>query len=290
MARPATYFLNRQRESPDWILPGLLKRKNCAFILGEPKKACKSWLLLNLAWDLSEGKPIWDFPHEELLRPPRPMRTVIFSQEDTEDDLHDRIIDRLTTLGKRKPNDRLWVVPKNLQICFDSTEGIKLLQAELDSVLEVGPIDLVAFDPMRRMHYKSENDSEIIAQLWRVMAKIQERYNCSTLFNHHIIKPTGDPESFFDRTSPFIARGSGDIYGGGDAFINIVPHKEKLDKDGHKVRDLELYFESKRSQPLYPCLVRTDFETGLVSYVGQVKAKSSNSEDDDEITPMGNRQ
>jgi hypothetical protein len=29
------------------------------FIMGQPKRACKSWLILGGLWDLSEGGPMW---------------------------------------------------------------------------------------------------------------------------------------------------------------------------------------------------------------------------------------
>ena len=150
--RPVGYFKTRSRPVPDWIIPGWLKRGNTGFIIGQPKRACKSWLLLNLAWDLSEGKPVWSVIHTKhgaVFEPPRPMRVVYFSQEDTEDDVQDRT-DILMGAG-RLPNDRFWIVPKNLLLCLDEPKGLDAIQGELDAVVhEAGPIDLVMFDPMRR--------------------------------------------------------------------------------------------------------------------------------------------
>ena len=281
-----SHFQTRVRTEPDWIIKGWLKRQNTAFILGEPKRACKSWLLLNLAWDLSEGKPIWGVKHSKegfIFVPPRPMRTVYFMQEDTEDDAHDRLL--CCFKGGRTCNDNLWLVPKNLKIRVDDPAGLNLIQNELDSVVQnAGPIDLVMFDPMRRMHYKSENDSDVIAGLWRTLDGIHQRYNCATLFAHHIIKPTGDTSKWFDKTSPFIARGSGDIYGGGDAFANVVPKALRGQTRQH--RGLEIHFESKRGKPLSPIFLRVHFETGSVEFRNFVVGREPNEPEDDPIPVM----
>src|SRR5262245_61658598 len=96
-----------QRREPDWILEGFLKRGGVGIMMGPPKKSCKSWLTLDMCWSLAEGQAVWG-----TLRPPRPMRVVYFTQEDTEDDAQDRVLAHLAGAG-RAATDRLWVVPKN---------------------------------------------------------------------------------------------------------------------------------------------------------------------------------
>lgn len=264
MAKNLSDFAGRERAAVDWIIPGLLKRGNTAFIIGQPKKAAKSWLILDACWSLSEGTPVWDIKKangEHLFVPQRPMRSVYFTQEDTEDDIHDRILAHFG--AGREANDKLWIVPKNLKINFDTDAGRALMQQELDMVRDTaGPIDLVCFDPMRRMHHGDENDSAVIAKMWEVLDRIHRRYGCATLFSHHTTKPPMDRTSY-DPTDPYVARGSGDIYGGGDAFMTIVPGKG--DEHGRKVA---MHFESKRGKPLPPAMLRVCFDTGGVAYLG----------------------
>jgi len=264
MAKSLQEMKERQRTNPDWIIQGFLKRGNTAIVMGQPKKACKSWLLLDLCWSLSEGKPVWGVKRADgtPVFPTQQMRSVYFTQEDTEDDIHDRILAHLKG-GGREANDRLWIEPKNLQIAFDTVEGRKLIQAKLDEVRsKTGAIDLVVFDPMRRMHRGDENDSKTIVEMWAVLDRIHQRYGCATMLTHHIRKP-GQDKSGWDPTDPFVGRGSGDIYGGGDAFINVVPGRGTEES-----RIVGLFYESKRGKPLPPSQLKVTFETGAVEYLG----------------------
>lgn len=264
MAKSLQELKDRERPAPDWIIQGFLKRGNTALVLGQPKKACKSWLVLALCWDLAEGKPLWGVKNAsgEAVFPTKPMRSVYFTQEDTEDDIQDRVLAHVEG-GKRAPTDKVWIEPKNLQIAFDTVEGRKMIQARLDEVREKGgPIDLVAFDPMRRMHHGDENDSKTIVEMWAVLDKIHRRYGCATLLTHHIRKPAQD-KTGWDPTDPFVGRGSGDIYGGGDAFVNVVPSRGTEES-----RVIGVYYESKRGKPLPPSQLKVTFGTGAVEYLG----------------------
>ena len=265
VAKSAIELRDRQRPQADWIVEGLLKRQNTGFIMGQPKKACKSWLLLDMAWALSEGEPVWG----TALKPPRPMRTVYFTQEDTEDDIHDRVLAHLG--GGREPNDRLWIVPKNMNIALDTNAGKAIIAQELTEVRNVaGEIDLVMFDPFRRMHHGDENDSAVIVKLWETIDKIHKQLNCAVMISHHIKKPPDD-RTMYDPTDPFNGRGSGDIYGGGDAFVMVVP--------GHgneSARKLTAHFESKRGKPIPPAQLKVTYGTGRVELEGMGWPRSSN--------------
>lgn len=273
MAYPLSYFVTRQRTTPDWIIPNLLKRKNTAFLIGEPKKACKSWLFWALAWDLSEGKPVWGIRHSKrgpIFVPSRPMRTVYFSQEDTEDDLHDRF-SLLTDKGRRVPNDNMLIVPRDLRMSFDTPDGLKRFTDHITTTVEkFGKVDLLLFDPFRRIHSKEENSSEVMVHVWKVLDALYQQYDCSAMISHHTVKPPKEAVagSTYDPTSPFVARGSGDIFGGADAFINSVPRSAR--GKFYNSRPLNLHFETKRSRPLFPAGVSVSFETGLVSFDGFV--------------------
>lgn len=264
MALNIAHFKDRERPEPDWIIPNMLKRGNTAFIIGQPKRATKSWLILDACWSLSEGKPLWGIKRSMVgsayqFVGSRPMRCVYFTQEDTEDDVHDRIIAHLGL--HRQITDRLWIVPKNLRIVFDTIAGQQLMQNELDSVVSAsGPIDLVCFDPMRRMHQGNENDSQVIAKIWEVLDRIHTRYKCATMIAHHIKKPPLD-KSGYDPTDPFVARGSGDIFGGGDSFMTIVAKDRTAEW-----QKVAMYFESKRGAPMNPVMLKVNFpdrDTGL---------------------------
>jgi RecA-family ATPase len=268
----------------DWVVGNWLTRGNTGFIMGEPKRASKSWLVLALCWDLSEGKGVWGIkttsPHSgdgavpaEAMKASRPMRCVYFTQEDTKNDIYRRVMAHVSR-GRREPNDRLWVVPKNLQLKLDTLDGRSLVQRELDEVRDkAGAIDLVVFDPMRRIHNGNENDSSTIAALWGVIDRIHQRYGCATLVTHHIKKPPTD-RTDYDPTDMFNGRGSGDIYGGGDAFVMVVPGET----DNRTYRRVAVHFESKREAPAPPSELKVSFETGQVRFLGAAQVREAGDE------------
>jgi RecA-family ATPase len=270
VAHSIKFFPGRARLAADWIIPGWLKRQNTGFLIGPPKKACKSWLLLNLGWDLSDGTSVWAVQYSTgvpVFKPPRVMRTVYFTQEDSEDDVQDRA--EIMLLGNRVPNDHLWIVTKNLNLRLDTPENALLIQKELDEVVKkAGPIDLVMFDPMRRIHSLDENDSSAMAKIWQAVDIIHRRYNCATLFSHHIIKPPTHKGNLFDPTSPYAARGSGDIYGAADAFANVNPVAAGKGGQPTQYQYVELHFVAKRSQAPQSVLLRVEFATGSVKFDG----------------------
>lgn len=264
MAISVTELKDRPRPVDDWIVSGLLTRGNTAFVMGPPKKACKSWLLLDAGWSLSEGLPIWGIT---TLVPPRQMRVVYFTQEDTEVNIQDRVLLHING-AHRTPNDRLWIVPKNLNIKLDTPEGVAIVKRELDGVVKAaGAIDVVIFDPMRRMHVGEENDSQTIGKLWNRLDAIHHDYGCATVIAHHVKKPPND-RSTFDPTDPFQGRGSGDIYGGGDAFVMVVPGP--LAPDGKSWRQVDTHFESKRGEQIVAARLKVSFVTGSVTHMGAV--------------------
>lgn len=256
----------RPRAAPEWIIPNLLKRANTLFI-GGPPKSCKSWLGLNLAWDLALGQPVWGLIRERggPLFPSGPRRVVYCTQEDTEDDLQDRVLAILAD-GRADTEDRLFYVPKDLRIKLDVPAGYEMLREELDKVAkDSGAIDLVILDPMRRFHVGNENDSQHMVDVWIALENIHRRYNCATLFVHQTIKPPSDPDANYDLTSPFSMRGSGDIYGGGDAFVMVVPRRPSKEKNRHR---LELHFETRLAAAIDPVNVVVNSETGEVVFAG----------------------
>ena len=288
MYRTLEYFKNRKRQEPDWIIRGFLKRRGAAIIMGEPKKACKSWIMLNGMWNLSEGKPFLPLyssakPPDSsfVFTPPHPIRIVYFTAEDTDDDLHDRI-EKAFKVG-RVCNNRMCFVSKDLTLKFDSTKGVKKMEEYLDEIAEnEGPIDLIMFDPMRRFHSQSENDSDVISRLWDTVNQFNQKFKAAALISHHVVKPSRDKDSWYDLTSPYAARGSSDIYAGGDAFINIVPIRSpKPDIE----RNVEAHFESKRGKGLRPVRLRVSFETGRVDFTSYVGGRRE-EEGEERITKM----
>lgn len=278
MAKPFSHLATLQTIEEDWIIPKLLQRRNTLFLLGEPKKAVKSWLLLNLAWDLSEGKPVWgihrsgNHPNERdyLFQSPRPMRSIYFSQEDTEQNLKERV-DLMVAAG-RKLNDNFWYVEKDLSLMLTQPGGMQKIR---DHIKQAAPVDLVIFDPFRRMHMGDENDSRAINEMWANISLVQKEFDCGTIFSHHLKKlGMGD-----DAASPNAGRGSTDISGGADAILNVVSAPLRNEPPQ---RRLTIHYTLKRALPITATKLSVSFETGLVSWLGFYKKKQSGNDEESE--------
>ncbi len=283
MALSLLDYKKRKWTEPDWVIPQWLTRQNTGFIFGEPKKACKSWLLLNLAWDLSEGKAVWNLPQTTgkpaLMRPKREMRVVYFSLEDTEDNIHDRV-KKFFNAG-RPATDKLWIVSKNMEMTVDTIKGQNLITKELEQAVKSGPIDLIAFDTARALHFRDENSSEIWAKIYKVLNFYQARYNAATLLTHHMIKSTVEN---YDASNPAYSRGSGHIFGGADAFINVVPLNPR---DESKIKRQRLYFTSRRALAITPLTVNVNLVTGRAAFdsfgTGRPKREAATGEGNDPL-------
>lgn len=265
MALSLIDYKKRKWVEPDWVIPQWLTRQNTGFIFGEPKLACKSWLLLNMAWDLSEGKAVWDLPQTRgkpaLMRPKREMRVVYFSLEDTENNIHSRV--KMFFDAGRAENDRLWFVSKNMEMTIDNIKGQNLITQELEIARKSGPIDLIAFDTARALHFRDENSSEIWAKIYKALNFYQARYNAATILTHHMIKSTAEN---YDASNPAYSRGSGHIFGGADAFINVVPLNPK--ETGVKIKKQRLYFTSRRALAITPLTVNVNLNNGRALFEG----------------------
>jgi hypothetical protein len=243
----------------EWVINDFLARQNIMLMLGPPKTACKSWLLYNLAWDIGEGRHIWNAtqsPHgrpEPRWQPPRPMHVVYFCQEDTRDDIQDRLR-LLANSGGRVPHSTVYPIPKDLSCNFDTDAGWDKVRQRV----EASAADLVIFDPLRRFHTGDENDSRTTQRMWVKFDALMREFNCSIALAHHNRKPGRDS----DQSSPFEARGSSDLYGGSDLIISVSPGKLRHMRTD---RSLTLSFEAKRTPPLQPLELVMDFKTGLVS-------------------------
>ena len=135
----------------------------------------------------------------------------------------------------------------------------------MSAAAQAAPLDLVILDPLRRVLQGDESNSERIAEIWRKLDNWSKEFNCSFVVAHHVVKPPRQKGEHYDASSPYVSRGSSDIYAGADAFINVVPGKQRGQPT--KGRLLELHFTTKRSREISPVSVRVNFETGGVEFV-----------------------
>lgn len=219
-------------------------------------------------WQIIDSKGL------ALFKPPRPMKVLLFSQEDAEDDLDDRL--KIMFRAGWKANENFRLIPKDLRFSLNHngmmrgvlqlSDGLKAIIVEIEKESKISPIDLIIFDPMRRMYRGNENDSDVMAMIWQSIDHIHRLFSCATIMTHHNVKPPNAIISNYDPTSPHSARGSGDLFGGADAFINVV--EEKKPGQAMKMRHLNLHFETKRSRGIADVELCVSFDTGTASFIG----------------------
>lgn len=249
--QPAEHYRNRIKTPDAWLIDHLLKRENLGFVVGRPKRAHKSWLMLDMAIALSRQEAVWQVP---TFTTPRPQRIAYFSQEDAEDDLHDR----LAILYKNRiasPHDaNLWIAAKNFAYSLSDTAGFQLIANQVNHMTEkYGSPDLVIFDTLRRTHYADENDSTEMSKVLQNIEKMIQGCHCAVLFAHHTKK--GSADAIVDESEPSAARGSTALFGAADVFVNVMPAGPG---------EVRLVFTAKRCREPQPINLTLDLKNGTI--------------------------
>jgi len=263
-----------QTNATDWIISNLLPRQNLMILAGEPKRSCKSWLVLNLAWDLSEAKPVWNVEHSKrggVFSVSKPMRSLYFAQEDSLADAKMRI-DAMIQAG-RAPTKDVFIYPKDPALTLSTPEGVERI---CEIANDFAPLDVLIFDPLRNCHTGDENDSAAVARILRSTACLQQTLNCSVILVHHERKPSRDSRAREDRTSPYALRGSTALYGGADAIVMAVACPMRANAPNE--HRLSLSFTVKRAPSLAAVNLNVDTSSGSVSFAGFGLGRARDSE------------
>lgn len=233
---------------PDaWLIEHLWKRENLAIMVGQPKFAHKSWLALDLGWSLATGASLWDY---DVFRVITPARVAYFCQEDTAQDIRDRVI----TLRQSHPASPLdgnfWLCPRDMDLDLATPRGIAAITRQLD-LMKPGP-DLIILDPLRQLHGADENDATEMSNVVRNVRFLMQSYHSACLLIHHTKKASG--EASVDESNPASSRGSSALFGSADLFINAQGLK-----GGESVK---LTFTAKRCKAPRPIILDLALERG----------------------------
>lgn len=197
-------FYDKELPATKWIAEKLIP---CGItILSANPSSYKTWLILKMAIEIAEGKPM--FGHfktafEEETR----KASLIINEESGEKTIQDRI--------KMLIDEK----EKDLPIYYLNLAGIKI-ETDLDKVLEICKekgIKFLIIDSLTRIHNKQENSADEVKQIFEGLVKFVKE-NISVILTHHNRK-----ESMFGKNKNISQemRGSVDLLAQVDCHLAI---------------------------------------------------------------------
>lgn len=199
-----------------WVTPGVLP-KGGIMLMGGLAKIGKSWLLMDLADCLAEGRPLWGV---EAFTVPEPVRVLYVEHEIGPWSMQERIHTKYDALG-REPSDRILLVSRQPSIAPTSEFG---LRACVDLVRELD-VQVVIFDPVGRM-LMNDISSHEVGQFFSNVDRLLSEFSgngLSVVLSHHFTKPpkNDDEREGFDALSAYNFRGSGRWRDAPDTLITL---------------------------------------------------------------------
>lgn len=211
-------------ESRPSIIEGLLTAGT--YILAGAPKLGKSFLVMQFAWHVSTGTPLWDMPV-------KPGHVLYFALEDDKR----RLQTRLHRMVGEIPTDKL-----HLTVCSQSIGNGLLLQIEhfLEDYPDTRLIIVDTLQKVREMNkeqYSYAGDYTEIAEL----KKISDKYSVCILLVHHTRKQQADDG--FDMIS-----GTSGLMGAADGALLLRKERRtantaSLEISGRDQQDQKLYLK-----------------------------------------------
>lgn len=208
----ANTFFATEPPPVDWLIEGVLEKKNVVMMAGAPKTA-KSWMSIEMGLTIASGGNLFNDPF--LLGNGRKGSVLFCFLEDGPHNIHARI----TALAKaRGIND-----VRSLDMMFRFGGGLDMGNADhakqfAEAIKEMKPnLDMIVFDPFRNLHYGDENDSANIIRVMENLRHVRDVTGAAVLVIHHTRKPASTDK----QNHGFAIRGSGAIFGAVDGLISL---------------------------------------------------------------------
>lgn len=182
-------------------------------VIGAPPKSFKSMMALNMAYDLAEGKPVFD-----KFKVGGPITVLYIEMEIGRARMRERMKKLHALRDCEYPPYTLHFVNKDLKINLDTASGLERLCEAVESVYP----EVLILDPLRKLHRKQENSSDDMEEVFRNLERVQQTYSLTTVMVHH----AGKPGEFVSQQSPNALRGSNHLFADADTVVMITKPSE----------------------------------------------------------------
>ena len=168
-------FLEVEEPEYDWLIPGVLERRDRLFLTGREGTG-KTWLSMQIAALTAAG--IHPFTLEEI----EPLRVVFVDLENNPRELRRRFRTLTVKLGGRLAHDQLFILssPAGLSLDEDGPDRKAFLAA-----LTLAAPSLVICGPMYKMHAGDPIEEKAAKPLASFLDHIRERFDCSLIIEAH---------------------------------------------------------------------------------------------------------
>lgn len=207
-----------QKSKVKWLIePKLVSVNSLSFIVGLPK-ACKSWILMDLALALATGTEwMGRFPCKE-------SKVIYLDQERGKDSTIERFNQLIGGRGIDAES-----LDKNLFIKPQSRTKIDLPNSynAFDRMLEKFRPDIVLVDSFKKFHSKNELATQDMQIVFTKLDELRDKYGCSFVFIHHETKGVISKRKEEFTVTAFDAAGTVDLQQSADHFFNVLAYTEK---------------------------------------------------------------
>ncbi len=227
-----------------WRVDRLLPEEGVLTVVGMAG-AGKSWLMLDLAIAIAGGRSWLGFEVTA--------GRVLYLDEE----MGLSLLQTRVGLLEMNPPDALHFVSRQ-GIRIDRPKHIAALEALLDDVRP----DVVLFDSFVRFHGAEENSATELANVFRVLTAMREKFHFSVIFVDHMNRPGGS------RSAAERLRGSGDKQAYADAILNV----NQISPDPLSVR--LVHSKSRADVPVADFVVTLERNGGQLRLVNAGAAKT----------------
>ena len=217
MSRCLDEFLKMTADATPYICNPLLPKEGM-MVIAAPSKTYKSFLSMNLAYDLANGAPLlglWDVKG--------PTRVLLIEQEIGPFRLQERLRKLDTAKRGLDAAGNLWVASKDLGCNLDTDKGLATVEMHIQDCAPA----VVIFDPFRWFHSQDENDNTAMQKVIERVMKLQEKYHFSSIIVHHM----GKEGEYRNGRGPESQRGASVLRAAADTNISIYRHNVRRQKE-----------------------------------------------------------
>jgi 5S rRNA maturation endonuclease (ribonuclease M5) len=211
-------------EEQDWLIKGLLARRQSCLIVGQPK-TYKTWLAFNIiSCLLTPGTNLFGLPELESVDDGIEKNILIVEEEGNSNDLKSRaktVFDSVTYSWQKSTH---WL--HRLGVKLDSD----IWPLKLEKLIEEKNIDVLVLDPWQRLHDVKENDASEIGTVWSTIEKLLVLFPKLSIIIIHHAKKEGEISDGLK-----MIRGSSRLAGECDVAI-LVDERSAAEPSGIKVR------------------------------------------------------